>query len=121
MDYSIDYKPTLRALQAEVSEILNGADYIKDRGINVLSEDLLDIDYQIKSALGKQGLVIVVNTLQATYIGHDGLVNAWQIDNLEIDVIENPSVWRPYLKKHGFEDGTTTDILHMMAEILGGP
>ena len=121
MDYSIDYKPTLRALQAEVAEILNGAAYIKDRGISVLSEDILDIDYQIRNALGKQGLVIVVNTLQAIYIGHDGLVNAWQIDNLEIDVVENPSVWRPYLKKHGFEDGTTTDLLHMMAEILGGP
>ena len=121
MDYSIDYKPTLRELQAEVAEILNGAAYIRDRGISVLSEDILDIDYQIKNALGKQGLVIVANTLQATYIGHDGLVNAWQIDNLEIDVVENPSVWRPYLKKHGFEDGTTTDLLHMMAEILGGP
>ena len=121
MDYSIDYKPTLRELQAEVAEILNGAAYIRDRGISVLSEDLLDIDYQIKNALCKQGLVIVVNTLQATYIGHDGLVNAWQIDNLEVDVVENPSVWRPYLKKHSFEDGTTTDLLHMMAEILGGP
>lgn len=121
MDYSISYKPTLRELQAEVASILNNAAYIKDRGIQVLSEDILDIDYQIKNALGKQGLVIVVNTLQATYIGHDGLVNAWQIDNLEVDVVENPSVWRPYLKKHGFEDGTTTDLLHMMAEILGGP
>ena len=121
MEYAIDYKPTLRELQAEVAEILNDAAYIKDRGISVLSEDILDIDYQIRNALGKQGLVIVVNTLQATYIGHDGLVNAWQIDNLEIDVVENPSVWRPYLKKRGFEDGTTTDLLHMMAEILGGP
>ena len=121
MDYSISYKPTLRELQAEVTGILNNAAYIKDRGIQVLSEDILDIDYQIKNALGKQGLVVIVNTLQATYVGHDGLVNAWQIDNLEVDVVENPSVWRPYLKKHGFEDGTTTDLLHMMAEILGGP
>ena len=121
MDYSIDYKPTLRELQAEVAGILNNASYIKDRGIKVLSEDILDIDYEIKSSLSKQGLVIIVNTLQGTYIGHDGLVNAWQIDNLEVDVVENPAVWRPYLKKRGFEDGTTTDLLHMMAEILGGP
>ena len=121
MDYSIDYKPTLRELQAEVAGILNNSAYIKDRSISVLSEDLLDIDYEIKSALSKQGLVIIVNTLQATYIGHDGLVNTWQIDNLEIDVVENPSIWRPYLKKHHFDDGTTTDLLHMMAEILGGP
>ena len=45
MDYSIDYKPTLRELQAEVTSILNDATYIKDRGIKVLSEDILDIDY----------------------------------------------------------------------------
>ena len=45
MDYSIDYKPTLRELQAEVAGILNNAAYIKDRGISVLSEDILDIDY----------------------------------------------------------------------------
>ena len=45
MEYAIDYKPTLRALQAEVSEILNSAAYIRDRGISVLSEDILDIDY----------------------------------------------------------------------------
>ena len=63
MDYSIDYKPTLRELQAEVASILNNATYIKDRSISVLSEDLLDIDYQIKSALSKQGLVVIVNTL----------------------------------------------------------
>lgn len=63
MDYSIDYKPTLRELQAEVAGILNNAAYIKDRSISVLSEDLLDIDYEIKSALSKQGLVVIVNTL----------------------------------------------------------
>ena len=45
MEYAIDYKPTLRALQSEVAEILNGAAYITDRGISVLSEDILDIDY----------------------------------------------------------------------------
>ena len=63
MDYSIDYKPTLRELQAEVTSILNNSAYIKDRGITVLSEDILDVDYQIKSALSKQGLVVIVNTL----------------------------------------------------------
>ena len=40
MEYAIDYKPTLRELQAEVAEILNGAAYIRDRGISVLSEDI---------------------------------------------------------------------------------
>lgn len=63
----------------------------------------------------------VVNTMQASYIGHDGMVNAYQIDNLELDIVENPSVWRPYLKKNGIQDGTATDIMQMAAEILGGP
>lgn len=49
------------------------------------------------------------------------MVNAYQIDNLELDIVENPSVWRPYLKKNGIQDGTTTDIMQMAAEILGGP
>ena len=33
MDYSIDYKPTLRELQAEVASILSNAAYVKDRSI----------------------------------------------------------------------------------------
>ena len=117
----IDKKPILRELQKDVADILTNSEFYKSLALTVLTEDLLDIDYQIKNALGKQGLVVVVNTLQASYLGHDGMVGAWQIDNLEIDVVENPTVWRAWLKKHSKESGTTTDILYMTSEILGGP
>lgn len=121
MEYSINIKPVLRELQSEVANILNETAYLNERGISVLCEDSLEIEYEIRKALGQQGLVATVNTLQTSYIGHDSLAVDWQIDNLEIDIIENPSVWRPYLKKNGFEDGTSIDLAHIIAESLGGP
>ena len=65
--------------------------------------------------------MVVVTTMQATYNGHDGMVEEWQVDNLEVDCVENPIVHRGNLKKLGFEDGTTTDVLYRIAERLGGP
>lgn len=63
MEYSIEIKPVLRELQKEVAQILNETAYLKDRGITVLCEDSLEIEYEIKRALGNQGLVTVVNVL----------------------------------------------------------
>lgn len=65
--------------------------------------------------------MVVVATMQGTYGGHDGCVESWNIDNLEIDVVENPSVHRPWLKKNNLADGVTTDVLYRVAERLGGP
>lgn len=117
----IDYKNLFGDIQQKVVDILKDDEWFSDRGITILSENILDIDFQIKNALGKQGCVIVVTTMQSTYVGHDGMVEEWQVDNLEVDCVENPIVHRGNLKKLGFEDGTTTDILYRIAERLGGP
>lgn len=117
----IDYKNLFSDIQQKVVDILQEDAWFSERGITILSENLLDIDFQIKNALCKQGCVIVVTTMQATYAGHDGMVEEWQVDNLEVDCVENPSVHRGNLKKLGFEDGTTTDVLYRIAERLGGP
>lgn len=117
----IDYKNLFGDIQSKVVDILKDDEWFSERGITILSENILDIDFQIKNALGKQGCVIVVTTMQATYNGHDGMVEEWQVDNLEVDVVENPIVHRGNLKKLGFEDGTTTDVLYRIAERLGGP
>ena len=117
----IDYKNLFGDIQQKVVDILKEDAWFSERGIAILSENLLDIDFQIKNALCKQGCVIVVMTMQATYAGHDGMVEEWQVDNLEVDCVENPIVHRGNLKKLGFEDGTTTDILYRIAERLGGP
>ena len=117
----IDYKNLFGDIQQKVVDILQSDDWFSQRGITILSENLLDIDFQIKNALCKQGCVVVVTTMQATYAGHDGMVEEWQVDNLEVDCVENPIVHRGNLKKLGFEDGTTTDVLYRIAERLGGP
>ena len=117
----IDYKNLFGDIQQKVVDILKDDEWFSERGITILSENLLDIDFQIKNALCKQGCVIVVTTMQATYAGHDGMVEEWQVDNLEVDCVENPIVHRGNLKKLGFEDGTTTDVLYRIAERLGGP
>ena len=54
-------------------------DYISEKmpDIKVLAEDSKDIEFEIKNALAKQGLVTVVMTPKMTYIGHDGKYIVW--------------------------------------------
>lgn len=67
-------------------------------------ENKKDIDYEIKSALGKQGVVGLVMTPKATFAGaYEDKSLAWQIDELEIDIIENVTVNRG--KKNGYVTG----------------
>lgn len=89
-------------------------------GIEFLPEHRLDIEYEIKNNLGKQGTVGIVNTLKGTYGGHNGQTNAWEIE-AEIDVLENPPVRRAQMKKMGLSAGTTADILDWIQESLCAP
>ena len=67
-------------------------------------ENKKEIDYEIKSALGKQGVVGLVMTPKATFAGaYEDKSLAWQIDELEIDIIENVTVNRG--KKNGYVTG----------------
>lgn len=69
-----------------------------------LVENRKDIDFEIKNALGKQGIVGLVMTPKATYAGaYMDVGIAWQIDELEIDVVENVLVNRG--KKNGYVTG----------------
>lgn len=80
-----------------------------------LVENRKDIDYEIKQALGKQGVVGLVMTPKATYIGSYMDVSlAWQIDELEIDVVENVTVNRG--KKDGYVTGQ--DAAMRLFEVL---
>ena len=65
-------------------------DYISEKmpDIKILSEDSKDIEFEIKNALGKQGLVTVVMTPSMNYIGHDGANQVWQVDDLTIMTTE---------------------------------
>lgn len=67
-------------------------------------ENKKDIDYEIKSALGKQGIIGLVMTPKATFAGaFEDKSLAWQVDELEVDIIENVTVNRG--KKNGYVTG----------------
>lgn len=60
-----------------------------------LVENSKDIDFQIKNALGRQGIVAVCMTPKATYAGKfEDLFLAWNLEQLEIDIVENPIINR---------------------------
>lgn len=60
-----------------------------------IAENKKDIEYEIKNALGKQGIVGVVMTPKALYAGKfEDQSLVWQLDELEIDIIENVTVNR---------------------------
>lgn len=67
-------------------------------------ENKKDVDFEIKQALGKQGVVGLVMTPKATYAGaYMDVGIAWQIDELEVDIVENVTVNRG--KKDGYVTG----------------
>lgn len=49
----IDYKNVFSELQNEVVQILTDDTWFSERGITILAENILDIDYQIRNSLGK--------------------------------------------------------------------
>lgn len=57
------------------------ADYQLSGMCTFLVENSKDIDYQIKNALGRQGIVAVCMTPKATYAGKfEDAFLAWQLD-----------------------------------------
>lgn len=67
-------------------------------------ENKKDVEFEIKQALGKQGIVGLVMTPRATFAGKfEDISLAWQIDELEIDIVENVLVNRG--KRTGFITG----------------
>ena len=83
----------LEDVQIMVAEKLNGDPRLS--ACEFVWENAKTVDYQIRQALGKQGVVGLVLTPSAAYQGRLGDVcHAWQLDKLEIDVVENPTVNR---------------------------
>lgn len=92
----------LEEVQQYVADKLNNDSQLSGL-CTFLVENRKDIDYEIKQALGKQGVVGLVMTPKATYAGaYMDIGIAWQIDELEIDVVENVTVNR------GNKDGYIT-------------
>lgn len=60
-----------------------------------IPENRRDIDFEIKKALGREGICGLVMTPKATYAGaYMDVGIAWQIDEFEIDIVENVQINR---------------------------
>lgn len=121
MDYTIEYQNLFGKIQEHVVEILSSDELLKEWGVPILSENIKDIDFQIRNAMSRQGVMCLVTTMKGTYGGHNSMVESWLIDNLEILVVENTTINRPRMKKNNLEYGTGTDISYRIFETLGGP
>ena len=117
----IDDRPLTTQIQDYVCEILNNNPDFKDWGIVFYPENALDIDFQIKNSMSKQGLACVVMTPTLNYQGHDALTQTFTLDDLTIQVVENTIINRARLKKEGKEFGTALDVASKASDILAGP
>ena len=117
----IDDRPLTTQIQEYVCEILNNNPDFKDWGIVFYPENALDIDFQIKNEMSKQGLACVVMTPTLNYQGHDALTQTFTLDDLTIQVVENTIINRSRLKKEGKEFGTALDVASKASDILAGP
>lgn len=80
-------------LQQQVVDILKSDEELS--GVTILAENRNDIDYEISEALGQQGLVCVVMTVGANFIGnYEDEKLAFEVDELIIQVVENAVVNR---------------------------
>ena len=103
----------LYELQQSVAEILQADEQLSS--MSFLCENSKQIDYEIKQNLSKQGVVSIVMTPKATYIGRkdDGKL-VYDINELTIMTTENTSVNRTNDKSL-----TGQDISMRILKILG--
>lgn len=108
-------------LQKYVVNILNADEILQKMGVVFVEESSLDIEYQLKDALNRQGLACVVMTPKATYQGHNGIQQTFTCDELTIQIVENPIINRSRLKKAGLDHGTALDVAKQASDRLAGP
>ena len=83
----------LEEVQYYVADKLNADPYLS--ACHFIAENRKDVEFEIKQALGKQGVVGLVMTPKATFAGaYMDTSLAWQLDELEIDIVENVTVNR---------------------------
>lgn len=92
---------SLTEMQQEVCNILNADTWMQNHGAHFYPENALDIDFQIRNALDKQGLSCVVMTPKMTFQGHaknyqgiDKNALAVTIDELLVEIVEQPTINR---------------------------
>lgn len=112
------YKSILAQVQEATADALNGDEVLSGR-VNFIPENARDIEYQIKEAMGKQGIVGIIMTPECQYQGTNGKELVWDLRDFTVQIVENPIVNR----SNPNPDLTITalDSAIRAADVLGSP
>ena len=104
-------------LQKNVCTILNECPELSS--LDFFPANNKDIETEITKALRSQGVCGIVVVNQAEFQGFEsGLNTAWQINDLVVQVIENPVINRA--SNNSKFIGTCEDIAAKVSQVLGG-
>lgn len=112
-------KPTsiFHQVQQLIADQLNSDEMLSAANVTFVAENSKDIDYEVQNALGRQGIVGLVMTPKADYIGITARGEvAYDLRDLTIQIVENVPVNR------GLPNSTTAlDAAQRAQEILASP
>ena len=104
-------------VQQQVCKILNDVPELS--AIDFFPSNNKDLETEITTSLRKQGVCGIVIVDEANFQGFDsGVDTAWQIDNLVVQIIENPIINRASNNTNFL--GTCQDIGTKVSQVLGG-
>lgn len=104
--------------QADVCTALNEDDVLSGK-VLFIPENSKDIDYEIKNAIGSQGIVGIVMTPEATYQGVTSVgEQVWDLRDFTVQIVENPIVNRGQPK---YANITALDAATRAAQVLADP
>ena len=105
-------------LQKEVCSILNGTSELSS--LDFIPANDKEIETEITTALRKQGVCGIVLVNSASFQGFEsGLNTLWQVDELVVQIIENPVTNRASNNTNFI--GTAEDIGAKVSQVLGSP
>ena len=105
-------------VQQYIADGLNQSPELSVLGITVIPEDKLDIEYQIKTALQKQGICTIVMTPELDYIGHNGKNNAYELNEVTVQTVEYVPVNRAKNKEYAT---TALDVSQYVLKYMTAP
>lgn len=85
--------------------------------VRFIPENSLDIEYEVKVALAKQGCAGIVTLQNAVYQGHNNVGPAYDIV-VQLQLAENPTLHRAQLKRANLSSGTGLDIALSADQII---
>ena len=105
-------------LQKDVCSVLNGTSELSS--LNFFPSNDKDLETEITTALRKQGVCGIVLVEGASFQGFEsGLNSVWQVDELVVQIIENPVTNRSSNNTNFI--GTCEDIGAKVSQVLGSP